>query len=441
MWVGLVGTVGVRFRVEVAQVTLTARGTIFEPGDDYFYNDPVSDYNDAWYSLDDVTWFDITPRVDRFTISRGRDALANSFRPGIGSVTVHNDDGAFNPLRGRVIVGNQTLRPGRWIRFSGRLSTKITEEYVPLWVGRIDSLGDSYQDAAFKSYSTWSCMDYMAGLEQDDKPPLEVEDPNTPGQMTDERVRYIWEELLGYEPDFLVTDPGTYPMKGTNFPGSRMSQIQQATQAEGGDFFVAKDGRLNFKNQAWLTVPPADTPQFVIGSPADGHKVVDVKTSWDAQRIQNYITLQREKDGDLDEPVSTTVTNSTSVALYGTRTFSNTSLQLQNDVDVADLAFKRLPVSAFDTLRIDEVTLWANDLEAAQNLLDVEVGWQVFVTVNTGLGWSYSITAWVNGVAHSVDAHGWSTRLRLDNTDRSNPLLGGAFDGAFSTAFDLKEDI
>ena len=443
-WRGLVGTEGVRFKVEVAQVNLSHINRLGSgPGDDYFYNDPESDYNDAWYSLDDIDWQDITSRVDRFSVSRGRDALATGFRPGTASITVHNDDGAFNPLRGRVIVGNQTLRPGRWIRFSGRRSTDIEQPFIPLWVGRIDTLGDTYQDAAFKSYSVWSCLDYMSALEQNRKPPLEAEDPTTPGQFTDERVRYIWDVILDNDPAFVETDPGTFTMKGTDFPGSKMNQITQAVKAEGGDFYVAKNGVMKFRNRTWLEDGP--TPegevQFNIGTIADGHKVVDVKTSWDANRILNYITMQREKKSDEDDPGRIVVTDSTSVAIYAARTLSETSLQNEFDDDVNQNAVALLDQNAFDSLRIDEVTLWADDMLSAQNLLRVELGWRVAITVNTGLGWSYSITAWVNGITHNVDASGWSVALRLDNTDRSNPLLGGAYNDAFSAAFDLKETV
>ena len=434
LWVGLApGNVGVYFRVEVASNVIGRNRIAREPGENYFYDDPASVYDTARYALNDVTWVDITSSVEGFNHSRGRGTLGEQFRPGIASLVVSNQEGIFNPLRGRAVIGNQALRPGRWVRFSGRID--ITEEWIPLWVGRITSLADVYTDAAFKITSRWTITDALSLLQQNQTPELETMDPNTPNQTTSERVRYIWDELLGYNPDLLEVETGTYEMIGTTFPGTRYEQFKQAADAEGGDFFADKAGRVQFKNRDWLVDVPTS---FSIGTVADGKKILAAETSWDLLRIANQVSFQRDlppgDDGETPPPVY--AENGASIGYYDVQTFTQSGFQNTNDIDLLANANAYMERFSWDSLRLESITIWPSTEAAARDMLNVEVGMQVFVTVNTGQNWSYSLDAIVNGVKHSVSDDNWEIQLRLDNADRSNPNLGGAFATAFSTAYD-----
>ena len=422
-WSGVIGTLGVQFRVLVASAIGTG-------GTDFLYDDAAALYDTARYSTGDISFFDITPLVRDFRIGRGRQHLGGTFDAGQAGLTLSNDSGVFNPQRGQALIGDQVLRPGRTVGFQGKRTDD--DIWETLWLGRIDSLGDVYLDAAHDVISNWACTDFFTLMNNDAPPKLEVVDPATAGQLTSERIEYIW-GLTGYDTQFLdVADVGVNTMKVTDFPGSRLEQIQSAEAAEGGVFFQSRDGKLTFHNQTWLE-DKADTIDHFIGQDASELKVLDVKTSWDAVRIINQAGFIREPNGDT--PVNQVVNNTTSQAQYGVRSRNASGLQNDNDTDVFGLANRAVDFNSFDSLRIDEVSVWARTLDVVNELLTIEIGDVVQVQVKTALGWDYTIVAWVFGVEHTVTHTNWETVLRLDNTFRGNPALAGAYSTAYSDAY------
>ena len=123
-WSGILGTVGVQFKVEIALGAVDGQG-----GFNYDAADAL--YDTATYSTDDLYWADLTPRVVSVQGSRGRQRLQDQFRPGQGTLTLDNQDGIFNPQVGRNIIGDQAMRPGRWVRLSGKITAQ--DEAIYQW--------------------------------------------------------------------------------------------------------------------------------------------------------------------------------------------------------------------------------------------------------------------------------------------------------------------
>ena len=427
-WKGLIGALGVQFRAEVAI------GVAGGDSGNFLYDDAGALYDTAAYSLNDTSWVELTERLISFGVTRGRDHYGQRFRAGQGTLTFNNQDGIFNPLLGFQFLGEQALRPGRWVRVTGKRTDAV--DYEPLWVGRLQSLQDVYDDGANGINSRWSVLGLEAWLSSIAPPPLEVPDPVSLGQRTDERVRYIWDVLLDLPPEFLLTDEvGVATMQATVFPGSRFDQINQAVDAEGGAFYVQRDGQLRFRNRTWLfDSPDAGTVQFNIGTISDDIEILGANTSWDAVRIRNQVNLTRD-GGTLQQNI-----NSTSIAIYGVHSFTRTGLQNEDDAQIVDLVTHELFYSSFDTLRLDSIEIWASEMAEVDNLLTLELGMRVLVTVQTAEGWAYTLVSWVNAITHQVTAKDWKVTLRLDNTDLSSPLTGGPYSSAYSSAFAVRED-
>ena len=426
-WSGIIGTLGVEFRVVVA-------GALGQGGSDFLYDDVTALYDTATYSTGEVAFFDITPLVEDFSVSRGKANLGAKFNAGTASITLDNDSGIFNPLRGEAVIGNQVLRPGRIIAFQGKRTDAPEDAWKNLWLGRIDNLSDVYLDAAHRIQSVWACTDFFTLLQKDAPAPLEVADPATAGQLTGARLDYIW-ALEGFDTSFLDADAGTNTMQITNFPGSRLDQMQQAEAAEGGYLFVSRDGVITFRDQDFLNFLDPTPIDYIIGQDIAPLKILDVQTSWDNVRIVNMANLTAEGG------VTQTNINTTSQALYGTRSVNLGGLQNDSDADVFDLCQIAVFRNAFDTLRVDSISVWASTIDSVDGLLEIEIGDIVQLQVNVAqpLGWDYTIRAFVLGVSHTVTAKDWKTTLRLDNADRTNPLLAGAFSLAYSTAYNRKE--
>jgi len=431
-WKGRIGALGVEFKVEIAL------GVSGGEGGNFLYDDGTSLYDTATYSLNDFSWVELTARVLEFTATRGRDHYAQKFRAGQASILLNNQDGLFNPLLGFQTLGEQALRPGRWIKISGKRTDVSDDAWEPLWVGRLQALRDVYTDGAGGINSSWSCLGLEAWLSSIAPPELEVPDPLTGGQSTDERVRYIWDVIMGLPPELLITDePGQFSMMATAFPGSRMDQINQAVDAEAGAFYVQRDGSLIFRSHDWLfDSPDSGTIQFIIGTVADDVEVLDARTNWDAVRIRNDVALTRE-GGVLQRNI-----NTSSQAVYGIHSFSRSGLQNQDDAQIVELVNRELLMTAWDTLRLDSVEVWASQMagSSVMDLLTLELGMRVLITVQTLEGWSYTVIAWVMGISHKVTADDWGVTLRLDNTDLTSPLTGGAYSSAYSDSFSVRED-
>lgn len=423
-WSGFVGTPGVEFRVEIALGSADGQGGSV-------YDNPASQYDSGTYSTDDIYWVDITGRVISVGGGRGRHRLGDAFRPGSGSITLDNQDGVFNPQRGLELIGDQAMRPGRWIRLSGKRTTEGADFWEPLWVMKVQSLADEYRDAAHVIRSRWSLVGLETILEGRAPPALENPDPLTAGQTADERARYLWSTIMDI-PDQLLVTPDTYDhtLQATTFPGSRYDQMKDAAFAEGGDFYVGKEGLWYMRGRGWLQDSIDAGPVMAVGDYELRDQVVlAATTSWDMTRIRNAVFLEAEggvEQGNVD---------TASQGLYGAVTYTKSGLLNDSDADVVVLVQRQLDLFAYDSLRVDELEVWAPTLDGVDALLDLELGDYILVNVVTAQGWSYAFGAWVNGIQHEVTHTDWRVRIQIDNTFRANPQLGGPYSSAYSDAY------
>lgn len=426
-WSGVLGTPGVEFKLELALGSADGQGGST-------YDNPASQYDTATYSTDDIYWVDLTSRLREVSGKRGRGKLRSAFRPGVGTVALVNTDGVFNPQRGIQLIGDQAMRPGRWVRLSGKRTA--SDVWIPLWVMRVQALADEYVDAAHDVISRWSLAGLETILEARQEPPLESPDPVTDGQTFGERARYLWQDYID-APDGLLVTPDTYehPLTPTALGGSSLDWFTDAALAEGGDFYVGKEGLWYARGRDWLDFDAP--PLFQVGAyDLTDVVVLDATTSWDMTRIVNDLAFTREEyEGEPQPPITQAAVNSSSQALYGKRGVVTQGIQAKEDADVKALADRAIERFAFDSLRIESLELWSPTLAGVDNLLNLELGDIIQVQIVTAVGWSYAMKVLVNEIEHIVNDKDWRVKVRVDNTFRGDPRSAGPYSVAYSDAY------
>ena len=304
-------------------------------------------------------------------------------------------------------------------------------EWLPMITGRIDAIAERYSDAAAAIATEFRCTDLMTAWQRDDPPALEIPRPS---ESSSERILYLLDEAR-FPIDALPPgqiDPGLVDVQSSTIARPYLEEMQKVATAEGGAFYVDRVGLPRFRQRDWLEASPdAGTVQFSVGGPFDEIEIVNAsEATWDSSRVINDVQLSR-RGGE-----AILAESSESQARYGRRTLRRFDLENQNDADVLFLADRAVTRFRYDSLRIDALTLFASTLDAAVDLITLELGMRIRVNVRTLRGWQYTFDAWVQRIEHSGEIGGdWTTRVRIDNVDRTDPEFGGAYSSAFDDGY------
>ena len=392
-----------------------------------FWDDP-----DKGWSGIVPSWVDITPRVLRIQTKRGRDRWEQQFKVGSCQVVLDNQDGIFTPDADRP-AGAVALRPGRWLRVLGQ-RTDDGSPWVPLWTGQIDTMQDQYSTAAHGINAKFLCIDFGGRFQIDDPPALES--PIPAGQLTSARVALLLDESnWPDEPVWRDIDTGLHTMAESNLAQSRWAEMQVAATAEGGSMFISAAGVPTFRNRDWLVDKLDQPPKFTVGAPGSQVQVIAAETDWSSQRIYGDIQFAR-KGG-----TAYRVTDPDSISLYGPRTYRRLDIECETDTQLQALADRFLAQSRFDRSRLEGIDLVPTSIEGIAQLLNLELGDLIRVTVRTdGEGqWQYTGDFFVQNIAHEIDSSDWVTSLRIEAAQFDVPLLPAAFTDGFDDGFDSQD--
>jgi len=419
----------VRFAVEIALGATAggANGAIWQPDPD----GALWDTKGVWSGLA-PSWVDVTSRVAAANTRRGRDLWEQQMRVGQSVVVLHNEDGIFTPDADRP-AGAVALRPGRWLRVLGQ-RTDDGSPWVPLWTGQIDTMEDIYQSAAHGIDSRFTSLDFGARFQIDDPPALETAIPA--GQLTSDRISDLldlvdWPVELGWR-DIAA---GENTMADSNLAQSRWAEMQVAATAEDGAFLISAAGVPTFHSRDWLTDKVGGPFKFSVGAVASDIQVLGAGTDWSTQRVYGDVRMAR-KGG-----IEYRVTSPDSISLYGNRTIRRFDIECQTDSQLQAIADRRLAASQFDRSHVETVDLVPTSPEGVTQLLNVDVGDMIRVSIRTsGVGqWSYTDDYFVNQVNHEISDEDWVTSLRIDAATFDVPLLPAAFTEGFDDGFDSQD--
>lgn len=255
----------------------------------------------------------------------------------------------------------------------------------------------------------------LAGLDRGEQPAAGA------GDTVEQRIERI---LTFYEwTGTRRLDPSTVTEVATTFASSAWELIGAAVDDEIGFAYIDTDGVLQFYNRAtWSTTP---APALTIGcSPTvadESNTVIDVTVTTTDAGLRNAVYASRPSS-----PVQASRSES-SIDQFGEHGLKKTDLGVTTDAQAAAWADYIVLRQGWPRARITDVSMrpaldpdrWPTVLDLRLVVDRVRVVWTPPASTTT-----YTITARVIGIDHTIDRHAWETDLAF--------VLGDVFARVFT---------
>lgn len=359
-----------------------------EAGPFFKLDDPVRGVLDNTdYVLSGVIFYDVTSRVQRYAIRRGKSRQLENFNTGVASVSFGNRDRAFDPTYTASPYYGQVI-PKREIRITTNGQRRFT--------GLIDDWNLDYSITG-ESIASISASDAFAKFANQTL----TEGTATP-QLPGARINAILDssDVLWPE-DARDIDAGTVLLGADVLPpgGNVLNYFQQIENTELGHFYIDKLGNVAFKDANAL-IPDSSTLVTLAddgtGIPYSGMQVVYGSELLYNQIVASSISAAGTAIADALESQQT----------YGIQTYTRTDLLAANidDVEAYVLSLARLyqnPEYRFENVTINLDTLTPD---------------QVISVLNLEIGSLCKIVFTPNGVAPAIEKYAEVIALS-DSTD------------------------
>lgn len=220
---------------------------------------------------------------------------------------------------------------------------------------------------------------------------------------------------VGSTPEVTGGKPGSAPGGG----GGGSGQDTTSDQGNGG---AGADGQVvltytptpaptdprSIQVQGYLGYDDSELPEDAVRAP-----VLDFRVSWEMARIRNDIQFSRV-GGSVQHKW-----DDSSIAAFGRRSYRRLDLYNNSDEQVALLAERALAAWKDSRLRVDAVTIGANQdpLNEDRNRLlwDSQFGDLLAVKVKTPYGWEYEKEVHIMGIRHLITPNDWIVTFTLDD--------------------------
>lgn len=391
-------------------------------------DDSVQGVLDGIYGLGGDVLEDVTQFVSTITIGRGKSRELDRFTAGQASITFHNDNRWFDPFY---------VESPYFEQFVPKRQVVIETNGVRQFVGYIDDIDLQY-NLGNKSFATISCSDAFSQLTS-----KTLTGFTNVVEKSGDRVGTI---LSRTEVDWPIAernlDTGQQTLQadvvdeGTNV----LTYLQLVEQSEPGALFIAKDGKVTFKDRTYQA-PATETIVFSDETIANGVPYNNIEVVYGSENLYNRITITRV--GGTPQVADST----TSQAIYGIQALNQDGLLMETDTDAEYLAGLLLNQYELPELRFSSVGFTLHDKsQATQNLLcglEISDVVRVIFTPNN-VGDPISEYAVITGISHSIgiDRHtidfefGSSVGLAFVLDSDVYGVLGGnlpLYDDALST--------
>jgi len=381
-------------------------------------DDPVRGVLDNTdYVLSGVIFYDVTDRVQRYSIRRGKSRQLENFNAGIASVVFGNLDRAFDPTYTASPYYGQII-PKREIR----ISTNGQRRYT----GLIDDWNLDYS-VSTESTASITASDGFAKLANQTL----TEGTATP-QLPGARINAVLDSSDVLWPvGARDIDAGTVPLGADVLPagGNVLNYLQQVENTELGHFYIDKLGRVTFKDADAL-LPDSDTVVTLAddgtGIPYAGMQVVYGSELLYNQIVASSVSAAGTAIADALESQET----------YGIQTYSRNDLLMSEaeDLDKYVLSLARLyknPEYRFENITINLDTLTSDQVT---DVLGLEIGslCKIVFTPN-GVAPAIEKYAEVIAVSDSTDVVRHSVTLGFATLDTVPFVLDDAVFGRLNT--------
>lgn len=366
-------------------------------------------------TVSESDWVDVTASVSAQTIRHLKPSRFGAFDARTATLTLLDDETrTWDPLNmsGPYVAGSTSLlREGMRVRVTatyGGVSTRLFTGFVAAWP---------------VSLGTWpaaevvvECHDWFALLARAQTAELGVAVGS--GETVDARIHRI---LDAASVPLVERDIGTSTVtcQATTLGGNALSMLRAAAASDGGEIWVAPDGRVTFRSWAEMwTSDQRNLTQWTLtnaptGAAAECDYDGDPLVSNDLRDTISRAILQRVGGAEQD------AVDSGLLALYGSRAFSRTDLVNSSDTAVLDLAAAIVATQPTMPVRISSVTIRPDIHTSALTMaLAARLFDRVTVSHEQITGDTLVRDALVVGVEHRIEDVRWATTLTLqDCTD------------------------
>lgn len=311
------------------------------------------------YVLAGTIFINVTDRVKKINISRGKPRDFGNFTAGAANVEFNNHDRAFDPLyEDSPYYGN--IVPRREILVTTEGVTQFrgwVEDWDLNYLPNGDSIAVAKAVDSLSVIASQNLVETATTAELSGTRVTEVLDSSTVNWPLSERSIAPGTELIGN----YTIDAGT----------NALSYLQEISNAEVGDLYISRDGLLTFKDRY---KSPAGTTPVTFGN--GGLPFSNLSVVYGSELLYNNLTVSRFSGGTV------TVTDTESQNLYGPRDLAVENLLVANDSQLANIGLiyatqYSQPEYRFESL---DVTLSKLSPEQQEQILALDLSSVVKIT-------------------------------------------------------------
>jgi hypothetical protein len=345
-------------------------------------DDPVLGLLDTGVLDGSIDYEDVTASVISVSTNRGRSRDLERTNAGGVSVSLRNENRAFDPLN----IGAQYAQ-----YVVPRLPVRVLADGTAVFTGVTDDWNFTYSMGGVS----------VASLDGSDAFSLFAREENAGGSAVEEgsgaRVERVLDQLTIAWPtlDRDIATGNTTLLAG-DVDGNALSYLQAVEESESGLIFMSKDGKVVFRNRLIQPVGSAVTFADDGDIPFDSIEIV-----YGTEQLANDVTVTSAAG-------TATASDATSQVVYGVTSVSKDTLLVSSNLQgLADYIVARYKDPEY---RVERVRVNMDALTSGQRLsvLGLELGDQADVRFTpNGVGQPIDIRNRILGLSHdvSVDSH------------------------------------
>lgn len=348
------------------------------------------------FTLGGERFFDVTDRLLKVSVTRGKNSTLDRIDAGQTNAAFDNSDRTFDPLYVNGPYYGQLI-PRRALR--------VSANNKPVFLGSIDDLDITYEPGN-RSTTTFNAADAFSVLT------ISGLNEFTPSsELSGARINTVLNRPeIAWPAEQRNIDTGNSTMLAAlvEEATSALEYLQLVGSSEFGNLFIAKDGKITFRERnAVPNTPSVLFTDEIVGGEYLGIPFSTVNNVYGSENLYNRIVIS-----NAESPAKTaTAEDAESQLLYGPRTYSATGLLIQEQTQLDFLADFLLASFKEPQYRFDSISVVMDILTPAQQdtLLDLEIGDIVQVRfMPSGIAPAVEQYCRVIGVAHD-----WSDAQKL----------------------------